>query len=137
MMKGKWPQQTHLLRQKDVRFSRTNPYIRRLQVINRKSRTAPFEVLPPRSLGLRTFKYFHALSHMVTGIVARAGAQPCVYGERRGGLVERARTIAFNDFFQQEFNTISLIPRTATYISWERVLLRLLKLMFRDVLPSG
>jgi hypothetical protein len=32
------------------------------------------------------------------------------------GLVERARTIASNYFFEKNFNTISLIPRTETYI---------------------
>lgn len=30
--------------------------------------------------------------------------------------MERARTIAFNGFFEKNFNTISLIPRTETYI---------------------
>jgi hypothetical protein len=40
----------------------------------------------------------------------------CIYGGVRGGLVERARTIAFNVFFGKNFNTISLIPRTDTHI---------------------
>lgn len=40
----------------------------------------------------------------------------CIWREGGGRIVQHARTIAFNDFFENNFNTISLIPRTETHI---------------------